>query len=166
MKSDRKMTSLKVTNEITIVTVRKRMVGEVVAVATVVMIDEVVRRIDLSNIRTSVQEISTFRKTIDQKMQKETRRTRGKRGRAIKALIRTADVVEDAPILRKLVLMPGNRKKIVRPNPEIHKQEAMTVILINPQRNRQNQMRRDALTVAVDAVRQEVTMNKLWLALD
>ena len=68
MKSDRKMTSLKVTNEITIVTVGKRMVGEVVAAATVVMIDEVVRRIDLSKIRTSVQEIRTLRKTIDQKM--------------------------------------------------------------------------------------------------
>ena len=68
MKSDRKMTSLKVTNEITIVTVGKRMVGEVVAAATVVMIDEVVRRIELSKIRTSVQEIRTLRKTIDQKM--------------------------------------------------------------------------------------------------
>tara|TARA_B100000674_G_C37867696_1_gene927918 strand:+ start:321 stop:527 length:207 start_codon:yes stop_codon:yes gene_type:complete len=68
MKSDRKMTSLKVTNEITMVTVRKRMVVEVVAAATVVMIDEVVRKIDLSKIRTSVQEIRTLRKTIDQKM--------------------------------------------------------------------------------------------------
>ena len=66
----------------------------------------------------------------------------------------------------KVVLMPGNRKRVVRPNPEIHKQVTTAVILRNPPRNRQIQLRRDALSVAVDAVRQEVTMNKLWLALD
>ena len=68
MTSEQKRMSLKVKNETPGGTVRKRVVGEVVAAATVAVIDKVVRRIDLSNRRTSVQQIRTARKTIDQKM--------------------------------------------------------------------------------------------------
>ena len=65
-----------------------------------------------------------------------------------------------------VTLMPENRIRIAPPNLEILESVTKADVLRNGPRIPRTQMIRNALTVAVDVVRQEVTMNKLWPTLD